>query len=132
MQATRRARIESTIREELSVFIPAEVEDPRVSSINVTSVKLAEDASHAEVFITMDAEEGEAPEKRAKRLDECMKGLTQASGFMRKHLGFVLQLRHTPTLSFREDKGYENAERVQQLLRQIAQESSGSPDSTDR
>jgi ribosome-binding factor A len=122
VQATRRARIESTIKDELSVFIPAEIEDPRVDGVNVTGVQMTEDASHAVIFITVDAplgSEGETPEKQKKRVEQCLEGLAAAAGFIRKHLAGILMLRHTPSLSFRLDKGFDNAARVHALLREI-------------
>jgi ribosome-binding factor A len=54
------------------------------------------------------------------RMKDCLAGLASASGFLRRHIGRVLTVRHIPTLIFREDRGFENAIRVQELLSKIS------------
>ncbi len=128
MQITRRMRLQSVIQDELSQLIPREVKDPRIPSITITAVEVTQDGSQATLFITIlggaqGGHNGVAPltEPEAKlRMQNCISGLASASGFMRRHLARILKVRYIPTLIFREDKGFENAIRVQELLSQIS------------
>ncbi len=129
MQENRRSRLQAVIQEELSVIVPRMVKDPRIPSITFTSVEVTQDGSHATVFVALlggmiKSPESEAlPDPKAPNapnpMKECLEGLKSASGFLRRHLGKVLSVRHIPNLVFREDKGFENALRVNELLKQI-------------
>jgi ribosome-binding factor A len=130
MQETRRLRLQSAIQEELSQFVPREVKDPRIPSVTFTEVQVTQDGSHATVFVSIlggaqGGHDGAPPlsEKGAKlRMQDCLDGLQQASGFIRRHLARVLTVRHIPSLAFREDRGFENATRVHELLLKLEQE----------
>jgi ribosome-binding factor A len=120
MQEVRRRRLEAAILEELATVVPREVKDPRVSSLTFTAVQLTEEADQATVFFSLLGGRGEMPEAEAKkRVQDCLAGLSSASGFLRRHLAKVLTVRHIPALAFREDRGFENAQRVHELLKQL-------------
>jgi ribosome-binding factor A len=128
MQATRRMRLQAVIQEELSMIVPREVKDPRIPSVTFTAVEVTPDGSQATVFVSIlggaqAGTEGLPPlsEQGAKnRMKDCLDGLTSASGYLRRHLARVLTIRHIPTLVFREDRGFENALRVHELLKKIS------------
>lgn len=122
MDETRRHRIESAIREELSIFLSREIKDPRVPPLTLTQVVLTKDASQATLFIMPFGTLEEDPEKRDAMMEDCLEGLSSASGFMRKHLTRVLSIRHIPELIFKQDKGLENSMRVHELLKKIENE----------
>lgn len=132
MQATRRARLQAVIQEELSVFVPRELKDPRIQPLTFTAVEVTPDAGMATVYVTLlgglqvnpdlTEEQREADDKaRKQKLKECLDGLNSAKGFLRRHLGSILQIRTVPDLVFKADKGLENASRVHELLKQIEQ-----------
>jgi ribosome-binding factor A len=146
MQENRRLRLQSAIQEELSMFVSREVKDPRIPYVTFTEIQVTQDGSHAIIFVSIlggslegrDRTPETSPDAADIRMKECIAGLTAASGFMRRHLGKVLNVRHIPTLSFREDRGFENAQKVHGLLLKlqdggpVAQneaKSAGSPDS---
>ena len=128
MQATRRMRLQAVIQDELSLVVSREVKDPRVPSVTFTSVEVTPDGSQATVFVTIlggaqGGHDGAPPlsEKNAKlRMQDCIDGLTSASGFLRRHLARVLNVKYIPVLIFREDRGIENSMRVHELLNQIS------------
>ena len=135
MQPIRRAGLEAVILEELSKVVPRELKDPRISSITFTSCTVTPDGSQATVLVTLlgahalqggtDSDEDvRAREKSEKKLQECIKGLASASGFLRRHLASVLTVRHIPTITFKADKGFENTYRVHELLKKISTEPS--------
>ncbi len=128
MQATRRMRLQAVIQDELSHVVPREVKDPRVPPVTFTAVEVTQDGSQATIFVSIlggaqGGHDGAPPlsEAGAKlRMQDCIDGLTSASGFLRRHLAKVLNIRYIPTLTFREDRGFENATRVHELLKKIS------------
>lgn len=126
MQATRRARLESVILQELSSVVPRSIKDPRVPPVTFTRAEVTDDGSQATVFVTLlgggltDREGNPIPEEIARqKIQGCLDGLASASGFLRRHLGDVLDIRFIPKLIFREDKGIANVSRVHDLLKEI-------------
>ena len=119
MDATRRARLQQLILEELSVRISRKIKDPRVPSLTLTRVELTQDAGQATVYFTLLGETpSEDPDYR-KRVDDCQEGLNSAIGFLRREIGKVLTVRQMPTLVFKEDRGLANTLRVHELLKQL-------------
>lgn len=126
MQQTRRLRLQAVIQEELSLVVAREVKDPRIHPVTFTSVEVTPDGSHAVIYVALFGSgqvslgEGMISNQESKnRLKDCLAGLNSASGFLRKHLSKVLTIRHVPTLAFKEDRGFENALRVNELLKEI-------------
>jgi ribosome-binding factor A len=128
MQETRRLRLQAVIQEELSMIVPREIKDPRVPPVTFTAVEVTPDAGQATVFVAIlggaqGGHDGAPPlsENGAKlRMKDCIDGLTSASGFLRRHLAKILTIRHVPSLVFKEDRGFENAIRVHELLKKIS------------
>jgi ribosome-binding factor A len=131
MQNTRRMRLQAVIQDELSQIVPRELKDPRIPPLTFTAVEVTTDASQATVFVALlggsvvGIEGAPAPTEQElnRKMKECLQGLASASGFLRRHLARVLNIRHVPTLVFKEDRGFENAIRVQELLKQITEAS---------
>src|SRR3954468_4486119 len=106
MQATRRMRLQAVIQEELSQVVPREVKDPRIPAVTFTAVEVTQDGSQATVFVMIlggaqGGHDGAPPlsEKGAiLRMKDCIDGLTSASGYLRRHLARILNVRHIPTL----------------------------------
>lgn len=132
MQETRRARLEAVIQEELAHIVPREIKDPRVPPVTFTAVEVTPDASQATVFVAIlggaqGGHDGAPPLSEGaarQRMKDCIAGLTSAAGYLRRHLAKILSIRHIPTLVFREDRGFENALVVHQLLKQISDKES--------
>ncbi len=123
MQETRKARLASVIIEELSVQI-RQLKDPRIPSITLTSVEVAQDGSHATVLFCLLGGNSDR-----EKVENALEGLTSASGLLRRHLGKVLTVRHIPSISFKEDRGLDNALRVHELLKQLENEKAAKTDS---
>jgi ribosome-binding factor A len=127
MDLTRRARLAAVIQQELSTVVPRELKDPRIPSVTFTQVEVVQDGSQATVWVSIlggaaGGHDGAPPlsEKGAQlRMQDCLDGLASATGFLRRHLAKILSIRYIPSLIFKEDRGFENAIRVQELLSQI-------------
>ena len=116
----RPERIADTLREEIAQIVGYELEDPRLTMVTVTEVRVADDLRDASVFVTVQGDEHE--HKLA------FVALRHAAPYVRKQLGFSLNLRHTPALHFVRDTVEEQAERVDALLETIETPTEGIKD----
>ncbi len=110
----RPERVADIIREEISQIVGYELEDPRLTMVTVTDVRLAPDRRDAQVFVTVAGNEEE------HRL--ALTALRHAAPWVRKQLSLSLNLPRTPEIHFVRDTVEERAERVDGLLQQLAQE----------
>jgi ribosome-binding factor A len=112
MPGRRAERLAEQIKEELSLIIDGEVEDPRVGFVTVTGAKLSADLRTAKVYVSVLGTEEEVRGSLA--------ALRHASGFIRQQLGNVLRMRHTPELHFVYDDADVRAARITELLSEEA------------
>lgn len=108
MSATRMGRINEEIQRELSALIRT-VKDPRVHGlISVTAVVTTPDLRYAKVYIS-------ALDK--SDVDQVVKGLRSAAGYLRRELGAALSLRYTPELTFERDDSMAQGAHILSILR---------------
>lgn len=108
MSSHRIERLSDTLRASLSQLLLTETRDPRLRLVSISSVRITPDLHVADVAVSiMDPEQDR---------DEVLKSLRGAAGFLRSQLSRRLDLRHTPELRFRIDRGAEHSERIDQLL----------------
>jgi ribosome-binding factor A len=106
----RRDRLTDGIRDIIANCFQAGIlSDPRLQSVTITAVKLSPDLQVATVYFT----------SHEADIQEALKGLNSASGFLRKQLAEQLDVRRVPTLRFFFDESIERASRIEDLLRQI-------------
>jgi ribosome-binding factor A len=110
----RPERVADIIREEISQIVGYELEDPRLTMVTVTDVRLSDNRRDAQVFVTVAGNEEE------HRL--ALTALRHAAPYVRKQLSLSLNLPRTPEIHFVRDTVEERAERVDGLLQQLAQE----------
>ena len=112
MPGRRPERLAEQIKEELSLIIGGEVEDPRLGDVTVTDAKLTADLRTAKVYVSVLGTEEEVKGSLA--------ALRHASGFIRHQLGAVLRIRHIPELHFVYDDADLRAARIEELLSEEA------------
>jgi ribosome-binding factor A len=110
----RPERVADILREEISQIVGYELEDPRLTMVTVTDVRMSENLRDANVFVTVAGDEEE--HKLA------LAALRRAAPYVRKQLGLSLNLPRTPEIHFLRDSVEQKADRVEELLRQIEQE----------
>ena len=88
--------------------------------VTVTDVRVADDLRDASVFVTVAGDEHEH--------ELAFIALRRAAPYVRKQLGFSLNLRHTPALHFVRDTVEEKAARVDALLGKIETPTEGTKD----
>ena len=110
----RPERVADMLREEIAQIVGYELEDPRLTMVTVTDVRVSDNLRDARVFVTVTGDEAEH--------QAAMAALRHAAPYVRKQLGFALSLRHTPEIHFVRDTVEEQGQRVDQLLEEIKQE----------
>jgi ribosome-binding factor A len=110
----RPERVADIIREEISQIVGYELEDPRLTMVTVTDVRLSDNRRDAQVFVTVAGNEEEH--------QLALAALRHAAPYVRKQLSLSLNLPRTPEIHFVRDTVEERAERVDGLLQQLAQE----------
>jgi ribosome-binding factor A len=110
----RPERVADILREEISQIVGYELEDPRLTMVTVTDVRVSDNGRDAQVFITVAGDEKE----HARALD----ALRHATPYVRKQLSLSLNLPRTPQIHFVRDRVEEKGERVDKLLLEIEQE----------
>ncbi len=110
----RPERIADVLREEISQIVGYELEDPRLTMVTVTDVRLSGNLKAARVYVTVAGNEEE------HRL--AFVALRRASPYVRKQLGLSLNLPRTPEIHFVRDRVEEEGERVDSLLGEIERE----------
>ena len=111
----RPERVADIIREEVSQIVGYELEDPRLTMVTVTDVRLSGNGRDAQVFVTVAGNEEE--HKLA------LAALRHAAPYVRKQLKLSLNLPRTPEIHFVRDRIEEQGERVDHLLHRIELES---------
>jgi ribosome-binding factor A len=110
----RSERTADTLKEEIAQIVGYELEDPRLTLVTVTDVRLSADKRAARVYVTIAGDEAEHKSALA--------ALKHAAPYVRKQLGLALNLPRTPEIHFVRDRVEEEGERVDQLLQEIERE----------
>jgi ribosome-binding factor A len=108
MPGRRPERLAEQIKEEVSLIIAGEVEDPRVGFVTVTEARVTPDLKHAKIYVSVLGTD--------KEVKESLAALKHAAGFIRTQLGPVLRMKRTPELHFVYDGTTETASRIEELL----------------
>lgn len=107
----RPERLAEALREEITEIVGFEMDDPRLLTVTVTDVVVAESLREAKVFVLVTGEENE--------IKEALKALQHAASFVKQQVALNLDLRHAPQLNFVRDTVEENAARVEELLHDL-------------
>jgi ribosome-binding factor A len=113
----RAQRVAGVLRAYLSEALTREVADPRLRSVVVTDVVIPDDLGIARVGIRLLTGDDDPNQRRS-----ALKALRHAASRLRRGLGPRLGLRRVPELQFTYDTGHDASRRVEELLREIAEE----------
>ena len=114
MATSRRVeKLSSLLKREISELLVYGVRDDRIhqAMITITTVQVSGDLQHAKIFISLFGEE--------KKKAEVLVGLEEAKGFIRAELARRLQMRRSPELVFKIDKGMTQGPSVLDLLNSL-------------
>ena len=125
--SSRAQRVGDQIQKELASLIQLEVSDPRIGMVSITGVEVSRDLSHAKVYVTVmntlseDASVNQLTLSSPGELDrieveENIRALTKASGFLRTMLSKRLRSRSIPKLQFFYDNSIERGQQLSGLI----------------
>lgn len=113
MADTARARkVADRIKVVVAEALERRVKDPRLGFVTVTDTRVTGDLQHATVFYTVFGDEDDKAATAA--------ALESAKGKLRSEVGKAIGIRLTPSLEFVADAMPEQAESIEELLRQAA------------
>jgi ribosome-binding factor A len=107
----RPERLAEALREEIIEIVGYELEDPRVQSVTVTDVQVADNLRDAKVFVMVEGSETE--------IKAALGALQHAATYIRQQIALNLNLNHAPRIHFARDTVEEKAIRVQELLQTL-------------
>ncbi len=111
----RQLRVGERLRHILAdILRRGQLRDPALAEahlITVTAVDIGPDLQHANAYVMP---------LGGNNADEVVKALNRAAGYFRTEMASELDLRHTPKVSFRIDKSFDEADHIDRLLRQEA------------
>ena len=108
MASNRIGRINEEIQRELANLIRT-VKDPRVHGlVSITAVDTTSDLRYAKVYVSV---------LDRSDVNEVVRGLKSAGGYLRRELGTRLSLRYTPELVFERDDSIDKGAHILSMLR---------------
>ena len=112
-------RLSQQMKKEMAVILQREIKDPRLHTmITVSDVEVSRDLSHAKVFVTF---LGLADDK----VEDNLKILNDASGFVRSLIGKRIQTRIVPHIRFAFDESLNEGIRMANLVSNARAEDDG-------
>ncbi len=106
---SRAERVALQIQKEVAVILQREIKDPRIGMVTVSEVEVSKDLAYAKVFVSsFESDEG--------KQKELLKGLEDASAFVRALLGKSMKLRVVPSIRFFLDTSLMEGIRMSQLV----------------
>ncbi|HEY1105351.1 30S ribosome-binding factor RbfA [Agromyces endophyticus] len=106
----RARKMADRIKEIVARRLDKGLRDPRLGFVTITDVRVTGDLQHASIFYTV---YGTDEERRDSAL-----ALKAATGMLRSEVGRNITARLTPSLEFIADAIPENAEHIEELLRE--------------
>ena len=116
---SRPHRVAEQIQRELAELVQLEVKDPRVGMVTLTGVEVSADYAHAKVFFSLLGDQA--------RVNEALKGLNSAAGFLRSQVAHRMKLRVMPMFHFMHDISIEQGARIDKLIADAVAEDARHP-----
>ncbi|TMB65799.1 MAG: 30S ribosome-binding factor RbfA [Deltaproteobacteria bacterium] len=111
MDHQRSDRVADLLIELISELVRKEIRDPRIGAVTLTGADVSKDLRHARIYFNLLG-------RRESRKD-VLAGLKSATGFIRSKVGKQLNLRFVPTIEFFYDQSEDEAQRIDDLLKQV-------------
>ena len=111
MDYQRSDRVGDLLIEVISELLRKDIRDPRISAVTLTGAKVSKDLRHAQIYFNL---LGKQENKK-----EVLAGLKSATGFIRSKVGKQVNLRFVPGIEFIYDDSQDEAQRIDELLKQV-------------
>ncbi|GAB2521358.1 30S ribosome-binding factor RbfA [Paramicrobacterium agarici] len=106
----RARRLADRIKQIIATRLDKGLRDPRLGFVTITDVRVTGDLQHASIFYTVYGTDDERADSG--------KALEAAKGMLRSEVGRNITARITPSLEFIADAIPENAQHIEDLLRE--------------
>lgn len=107
--STKNTRINSEVQKELANIIRGEIKDPRVSPLtSVVACEVAPDLKTCKAYISVYGD--------SKNIEDTIKGLNSAEGYIRRELAHRINLRNTPEIRFVVDESIAYGVRMSKII----------------
>ena len=103
-------KINSLIKEELSLILLHKMDDPALGLVTVTKVKTTPDVSQTKVYVSV--------YEKSNR-EEALEKLNNLKKFLRMELAKKVRLRHVPELFFFIDDTLDYVEKMENIFKDI-------------
>lgn len=107
----RTERLSSLIQRKISDIIQKKVQNSKIGFVSITEVKLSGDLQHAKVYYSVLGNE--------KQKRDTVKGIKQASSFIRSQLAGSLDTKQVPELNFIADDSLEKGDKIIQKIKEL-------------
>lgn len=101
-------KYEERVRDEINLALRRDFTDPRLVNVSITHVELTQDYSHAKVYWDTFNTQARGDAKVA---------IESTAKRMRKLLADKMQVRHTPEIHFVYNSQFEDANKIDRLLK---------------
>jgi ribosome-binding factor A len=108
MDPARARRLSERITQIVAEMLERRIKDPRLGFVTVTDTKVTGDLRDATVFYTV---YGSEEEQAASAV-----ALASATGLIRTEVGRQIGIKHTPSITFEQDKLPEGAKNIEDLV----------------
>jgi ribosome-binding factor A len=107
--SARAVRVAEQLHQELAEIIRAEVKDPRLGMVTITSLDLTPDYAYATAWFSVLPDDAET-------VAATLEGLRAAAGFIRSQLGRRVRIHTTPEVRFAHDRSTERGMAMSRLI----------------
>lgn len=110
---SRPQRVGQELQKEIAFILQREIKDPRLGMVTVSDVELSRDLSYAKVFVTF------LNDSEPDVVEQGLKILNDATGYIRSLVGKAMQLRIIPDLKFVYDESLVEGMRMSNLVNEV-------------
>jgi len=110
----RQQRVSQELQKEIAIILQREIKDPRLGMmVTVSGVEVSRDLAYAKVFVTF------LNDKDEEAVQNGLKALKEASGYIRTLVGKAMRLRIVPELTFFYDNSLIEGMRMSNLVSNV-------------
>jgi len=110
MPSHRVDKVEHLIKEEISMIFLYKMQDPALSLLTITNVKVSPDLKSAKIYLSVFEKE-----KRAIVLEK----VKSSTGYIRSELAHRVRIKFVPELNFYIDDTIDYVEKIEGLIKKI-------------
>jgi len=110
----RMDKVNQLIKREVGKIVQMELQDPRIEFVTITNVDVSRDLRHARISFSVLGDE--------KQAERALRGLDNASRYIRKVIGQRITIRYTPEIQFVLDNSIRHSANIEKTFEEIHNE----------